>query len=42
MLVEETGETVQVKRNAREAFMEADQKVNRYKALIDCIGRDAA
>jgi len=42
VLVEETGETVQVKRNAREAFMEADQKVNRYKALIDCIGRDAA
>lgn len=38
-LVEDTGETVQVKRNAREAFKEADQKVNRYRALIDCMGR---
>ena len=39
--VEETGETVQVKRNAREAFREADQRVNRYQALLDCLGRAA-
>jgi len=40
-LIEDTGETVQVKRNAREAFKEADQRVNRYRALIECLGRAA-
>ena len=39
VLVEDTGETVKVKRNAREAFTEADQKVNRYRALIECMQR---
>ena len=41
ILVEDTGETVQVKRNAREAFKEADQKVNRYTALIECMRKAA-
>ena len=39
VLVEDSGETVQVKRNAREAFKEADRRVNRYQALIDCMAR---
>lgn len=37
VLIEESGETVQVEMNARKAFRESQQRVNRLKLLLECL-----
>lgn len=39
--VEETGETVYLERNAREALVESEADANRWKRLYNCLGKAA-
>jgi hypothetical protein len=39
VVIESTGETLTIERNAKEALDQAENDVNRYKALLACLKR---